>query len=188
MKYKCFRPCYLGEHMKKLISIITAICIVILVSSACSHIPNSNLVDKNRDEDGYIQFIAEFNTGLFVYTNNPNSELRYYPNNSKLEKTFSYGSFDLEFSANYQGNKIVYTVNNPVEDRIWEAKTFADIYGVYYSNWNNFATKTDVGSLNISEENDTKTIELIISGLSYTVTFMPYAQVPTIIYEVTEIA
>ena len=50
------------------------------------------MVDKNKDTDGYVQFIADFNKGLFACTNTPNSKLEYHPNNSKLENTFTYGS------------------------------------------------------------------------------------------------
>ena len=156
--------------------------------SACTHIPLSNLVDENRDSQGYVQFIADFNMGLFAYTNKPDSELAYYPENTKLEKTFSYGSYDIEFSAEYQKNKIVYTVNKPTEDRIWEMKTFDDIYGIYCTSWKNYVEKAEIGSVSVSDENNIQRIELTISGLMYTVTFSPLAEQPTIVYEVGEFA
>lgn len=174
--------------MKKFISVILVIIILSLSFSACSHIPGSNLIDKNRDSQGYVQFIAEFHTGLFAYTNKPDSELAYYPDNPNLEKTFTYGSQDVAFSADYQDNKIIYTVTNPSDDRIGEMKTFGDINSIYYDSWNNYVEKAKIGSVSGSNENDISTIELTISGLMYTVTFSPLAEQPTIVYEVKEIA
>lgn len=174
--------------MKKVISLIFVLLIVFSTFSACSSHRGMNKMDKNSDSQGYVQFIAEFNTGLFAYTNNPDSELKYYPENPSLEKTFSYGNFDLDFSAKYQENKIVYTVTNPTEDRIWERKTFEDIYGVYYTSWSNYVEKTGVGSLSEIDDNDIITIQLTISGLMYTVTVSPLADEPTIVYGVIEIA
>ena len=177
-----------GKNMKKIISLLIAITMVLFSFSACSHIPASNLLDKNRDSDGYVQFVAEFNTGLFAYTNTPNSDLEYHPDNSKLKNTFTYGSYDLKFKAQYEDNRIVYTVDNPTEDKIWERKTFNDIYGLYCSSWNNYVYKAGIGSVSVSDENDIQTIELSISGLGYTVTLNPMAEVPTIVYEVIEVA
>lgn len=177
-----------GKNMKKIISLLIAITMVLFSFSACSHIPASNLLDKNRDSDGYVQFVAEFNTGLFAYTNTPNSDLEYHPDNSKLEKTFTYGSYDLKFKAQYEENKIVYNIDNPTKDKIWERKTFDDIYGLYCTSWNNYVEKAGIGSVSVSDENDIQTIELSISGLMYSVTLNPMAEVPTIVYEVIEIA
>ena len=174
--------------MKKLVYVFCVLIILSLSFSACSHIPGSNLIDKNRDSQGYVQFIADFNTGLFAYTNKPDSELAYYPENTKLEKTFSYGSYDIEFSAEYQKNKMVYTVNKPTEDRIWEMKTFDDIYGIYCTSWKNYVEKAEIGSVSVSDENNIQRIELTISGSMYSVTLNPMAEEPTIIYEVIEFA
>lgn len=174
--------------MNKYISLFVAVTIVLFSFSACTHIHGSNLVDKNKDTDGYVQFIADFNKGLFACTNTPNSKLEYHPNNSKLENTFTYGSYELKFSAEYQEDRIIYTVDNPTEDRIWERKTFDDIYGLYCTSWNNYVEKSNVGTVSVSNENDIQTVELVISGLMYKVTFYPVAEEPAIIYEVIEIA
>ena len=174
--------------MKKLSSVLFVLIILSLSFSACSHIPGSNLIDKNRDSQGYVQFIADFNTGLFAYTNKLDSALAYSPENPKLEKTFTYGSQGLNFTADYQENKIVYTVTNPTDGRIGEMKTFDDIYGIYCTSWKNYVEKAEIGSVSVSDENNIQRIELTISGLMYTVTFSPLAEQPTIVYEVGEFA
>ena len=69
-----------------------------------------------------------------------------------------------------------------------ERKTFDDIYGLYCTSWNNYVEKAGIGSVSVSDENDIQTIELSISGLEYTVTLNPMAEVPTIVYEVIEVA
>ena len=174
--------------MKKVFSALCVLVILTLSFSACTHIPESNLVDNDRDSQGYVQFIADFNTGLFAFTNNPNSELAYYPLNPKLETSFSYGSYDLAFSAEYQKNKIIYTVTNPTDDRVSERKTFDEIFDVYSTSWNNYAEKTGVGAVNESDENGVRTLALLISGMKITVSFSPLEEVPNIVYEIIEIA
>ena len=174
--------------MKKLLILLMTLIIAAFCFSACSHIPGANLVDKNRDAQGYVQFIADFNTGLFAYTNKPDAEEAYSPANPKLEKTFTYGSQNLEFTADYQENKIVYTAVNPSEDRISEKTTFEDIYNVYYESWNNYAEKTKTGTISANDADDIRSIELTLSGLKYTVTFDPLAQQPSIVYEIITIA
>ena len=174
--------------MKKLISFLMAFIFVAFCFSACSKSPESNQTDMNRDAQGYVQFIADFHTRLFAITNNPNSELAYYPLNPKLETSFSYGSYDLAFSAEYQKNKIVYNVTNPTEDRVAERNTFDEIYDVYSASWNNYIEKTSVGAVSESDENDVQTIVLLLSGSKFTVSFSPLAETPTIVYEIIEIA
>lgn len=173
--------------MKKSLSLILVISVFCCIFSGCSF----TKLDKNRDSQGHIQFIAEFNKRLFAYTNEENSGQAYTPYNPALENTFSYGiNDDVLFTAVYSANEIIYTVDNPSEDRISEAKTFYDIYEEYSDSWNNYIKKTDVGVINTdsnSVESASK-IEMLISGYSYTVSFDPYADKPTIIYKVTEIS
>ena len=174
--------------MKKLFLFLMAFIIAAFCFSACSKTPESNQTDINRDSQGYVQFIADFNTGLFAFTNNPNFELAYYPLNPKLETSFSYGSYDLAFSAEYQKNKIIYTVTNPTDDRVSERKVFDEIFDVYSTSWNNYAEKTGVGAVNESDENGVRTLALLISGSKIMVSFSPLADVPSIVYEIIEIA
>ena len=174
--------------MKRIFSVLFVLALLTLSFSACSYIQGSNMVDINRDSRGYVQFIADFNTGLFAYTSKPDFELAYYPKNQKLEKTFTYGSQDLELSADYQENKIIYTVTNPTDGRLGEMKTFEDGFNVYDKSWNNYVEKSKIGSISVSNEGDVKTLELTISGLMYTVTFSPLAEQPTIVYEIIVIA
>ena len=174
--------------MKKVVPIWLVFIIAVFCFSSCSNLPESNQADGNRDEQGYVQFVADFNTGLFVSTNNPYSELAYYPQNPKLETSFAYGGYGLQLSAEYQENKIVYTVTNPTEDRAAERKTFDEVYDVYLTSWNHYVETTEVGTVDENNENDTQTIELILSGAKFTVSFSPLAEAPTIVYEVTAIA
>ena len=174
--------------MKKIVPLLVAFITALFCFSACSNKPESKQTDMNRDEQGYVQFVADFNTGLFVAANNPNSELAYYPQNPKLETSFTYGSYDLPFSAEYQKDKIIYTVTNPTDDRVSERKTFDEIYDVYSASWNNYVETAGVGTVTEKNENDIQTIELILSGSKFTVSFSPLAEVPTIVYEITEIA
>ena len=53
--------------MKKLISFLMAFIFVAFCFSACSKSPESKQADLNRDAQGYVQFIADFNTGLFGF-------------------------------------------------------------------------------------------------------------------------
>lgn len=166
--------------MKNTIRFLSLLTVVLLLFTSCS------LVDKNKDSQGYYQFIAEFNSGLFAFTNKSGSNQEYSSNNPKLKKTFKFGERGLSFNAEYS-DRIVYTVANPTEDRIDEAKTFGDIYKIYYDSWKNYTDKTNIGTLSV-EDGNIRVIEMTVSGYSYSVTFEPYAEVPTITYQKTTIA
>ena len=170
--------------MKKIICLFTALCIALTFASC--RLVNKN--DKHRDYEGYVQFVVEFNSGLFAYTNT-DSDLAYSPSNPKLQKEFEYANSGVRFSADYEADKIVYTVVNPSEDRTDEAKAFDEIYNIYLESWNYFADKTDIGAVSSTQNNDDiSSIRLIISGNSYNVTFYPYDDVPHIVYEIIAIA
>ena len=167
--------------MKKILCIILSL-ITVFSLAGCRIIDRS---DEHRDHEGYIQFIVEFNTGLFAYTNS-DSDLAYSPSNPKLQKEFTYGKNGVKFSAEYEEDRIVYTVVNPSDDGIAEAKTFNDIYGVYWDSWNYFCDRTDVGSVDWESEGEIRIIEMQISGLNYSVMFYPRDDTPQIIYEKAE--
>lgn len=167
--------------MKKVLCLI--LCLITVFSlSGCRIIDRS---DEHRDYEGYIQFIVEFNTGLFAYTNT-DSDLAYSPSNPKLKKKFTYGAQGVKFSAEYEEDRIVYTVVNPSGDGIAEEKTFDDIYGIYLENWSYFCNETEVGSVSPESEEEPLTINMYISGYAYTVSFFPRADTPQIIYEKSE--
>lgn len=168
--------------MKKIICFILSLTVVFSLAGCRL----TDKADEHRDHEGYIQFIVEFNTGLFAYTNK-DSDLAYSPSNPKLEKEFTYGTQGLKFSAEYEEDKIVYTVVNPSGDGVSEGKTFDEIYGIYWNNWTYFCDQTDVGSVNTFSEGEIRTIDLQISGLTYTVSFYPRNDTPQIVYEKTEL-
>ncbi|MBR0414376.1 MAG: hypothetical protein IJI67_04825 [Clostridia bacterium] len=141
-------------------------------------------IDKNRDASGYVQFIAEFHKRLFVETHIENSEQMYYPDNPNLESSFVYGSHNVKFTAQYENNRIIYTVDKN-EDKPVVVKAFDDIFNEYYESWNNYIEKTDVGDFNVVGDSR---IEITISGYQYSVFFdEPYLEDPTIIYEVVTV-
>lgn len=135
-------------------------------------------LDKNRDWRGHIQFIADFNTRMFAD--------EYDPASKKLEKGFKYGRFETEFQAEYKKDSIAYTVKNPSEDKIEEMKIFDEIYNEYYESWNNYVTKTNVGSLDVTDVDEVKYIDLIISGYIYEVRFFPLGDKPNIVFSINE--
>lgn len=171
--------------MKKILSLFGVIIVLIFSLSGCTFTD----IDKNRDSNGYVQFIAEFNKGLFAFTHKSDSKQRYYPENSVLEKNFVFGSYDVKFTAEYSDESIVYTVKDVSDDRISEIKTFFnDIYPIYYDSWSNYVNKAGVGTVTSDNSSDVKTLELIIGGELYSVAFDPYAETPNITYQISAIA
>ncbi|MBE6817610.1 MAG: hypothetical protein E7517_00420 [Ruminococcaceae bacterium] len=166
--------------MKRVLVIILTAVIIVSLFSGCS----ITRFDKNRDSSGYIQYIAEFHKRLFGETHNENSEQKYYPENPNLESSFVYGPHDVKFTAQYEADKIIYTVDK-TEDYPITAKVFSDIFAEYYDSWKNYIEKTDVGGLSVVGNSR---IEMTISGYQYSVTFEPpNLEKATITYEVITI-
>ena len=153
---------------------------------------------KYTDVDGHVQFVVEFNTGLFAFSDS-GSDMAYYPSNPKLQKEFEYGDCGVKFSAEYEDDRIVYTVIDPSEDRSSEKKTFWDIYSVYNESWDYYIKETvpkdpdDMGMKMLAtvsgEEDSQYYIKLSVHGdeeKSYIVSFSLEGETPQIVYEKTD--
>ena len=160
------------KRLLRFIATAVALLVIVLVFTSCESVNN-----------GRYHYLADFNSGT--------SFEDYGFKHNRLDTDFRFGKGDkrLKFHAEFNEDRILYTVTDITDDRISEVKTFSEIYSIYHDSWDEYDRKI-LGGNGVTAEKDggIDTLILYISGNKYTAWFSPYAPTPYIEIRVTEIA